>query len=292
MTWYMPDEPGVLSRRTASPDIYGLHDLPQIYKFAEAYRDVAVGWHFALKMTKAGLELPGIFDYKDSAVCRAYWYMRGKSDPLMRTVVAIGRLEEFESVRQAINCYIVCRALGKPKDTLKLIADKTQMSMEVINAYEKLFFNVLDRVNDDKFLRGVVYPKTRIVESDSSYLDTESVEGLLLRTAYNNGERQLQHMLGDRDIYVNQDEAKVFAEKLEATLMANGMFMAQNGFLSDGRNQAIRHARGLLAAAKAGGAETAVDNTLKNAGEVMYAEMKHLQQHAMDVMTPAQFEDE
>jgi hypothetical protein len=164
MLWYLPEEPGILTRRSSSVDLYGIHDLPEVYRYAEAYRDTAFGWGFAKKLTLAGLQLPGIFDLQDLPVYRAYWYLRGKPDPLMRTVVSIGRLPEFEMERVAIHSYLVliCGKYLTEDEGLKILQDKLNLHRKVIYAYEKLFFNVLDRRDDDKFIRGIIYPKSRL----------------------------------------------------------------------------------------------------------------------------------
>jgi hypothetical protein len=94
---------------------------------------------------------------------------------------------------------------------------------KVLNAYEKLFFNGVDRMQDTKYIQAILYPRTRLVESDPQHTQNESLDQLIMRSAYNHGDRYIDHIMGGADMFASKDSAREFAEKLEASLMANGI---------------------------------------------------------------------
>jgi hypothetical protein len=88
--------------------------------------------------------------------------------------------------------------LSEPVDAhLDIVAEKTGISRRTVEAFEVLFFNVLDRHEDGLYLSEIVYPEGRQVEFAENYFESAPISDLLLRAAYNHRDVDLvAHLSG------------------------------------------------------------------------------------------------
>ena len=280
MAWHFPDDPGILANTPHGDLMRGTHNAHEILKFAKLYMRLDFGWIFARGMTEAGRQLPPLFGFGDSAVHRAYWYNRGHKDPFVDTALAIHECDAMRSPKRHIQCQIIANR-GTPLDrTMRVVGEKLGIHPKALLIYEKLFFNVVDRWHDEKFLNTLLYPDTKVVETDPSYMIMAPLEQVLLRVAGSNS-RDMEYFLGGNGVFNSKDGAREYAEGMEAALMSNGLVLARNGWAGAQSAVALHHARQLLSAAKAGGQVDDGEATMREAGDILMAESLRLQSRQM-----------
>jgi hypothetical protein len=273
LSWYMPDDPLYADLLAYDYRANLIPRINEVLKSIQAYSDVGFGWRFAQTMAKHGRPLPTIFDSNDRYISRAYWALRGAKDPTVQAAFQVGLFEEFHQAKLVICSYIVSCNARLSTENWQDMSARVSLPVEVCQAYEKLFFNVSDRLEDEKFIRSVVYPKGRLVETDKSYSVQEASDNLMIRAAYNTGIEHMLQMAGDRDMFQSAQSAQKFAEGMETYLMAQAEYMMKVGFLH-GDSSVIHNARQLIAAAKAGGQETDDHNALPGAGLSLLEQMR------------------
>lgn len=137
------------------------------------------------------------------------------------------------------------------------ISKVTGFSVDVIRTYERLFFNVYDRREESLFIANIVYPEHRLVETMEGYIKEADSSSLLKRSAYNNGLDDVAYFIGLKVDSVEGSlaggNAQEMANRLESSIMANGYYLARNGFLNQRSATGVGAAKSLLVAAKQGG---------------------------------------
>jgi hypothetical protein len=157
----------------------------------------------------------------------------------------------------------------------KYISRRTSLSEDTIKAYERLFFNIVDRKQDHMFIKNVVYPDGRMVEMFDDYLKNEDLGKILLRTGYNNGAEHVLHFAGFKSGLVHSlANGNDMPSQLEALFMANGYLLARNGWLNQRANAVgLHNARNILQAAKQGGVEEPKSSPFTGVADILSAEM-------------------
>ena len=157
----------------------------------------------------------------------------------------------------------------------KYIADRTSIHVDTIKAYEKLFFNIVDRQNDYMFIKNVVYPDGRMVEMFDDYLKNEDLGRILLRTGYNNGAEHVLHFAGFKSGLLNTlASGNSMPAQLEALFMANGYLLARNGWLNQRADAVgLYNARSIMQAAKQGGVEETKPSPFTGVADIISNEL-------------------
>lgn len=285
----MPDDPDLQLDMGDQAIMAGVPNRRQIARAIHNYTSLDFGHQFARTMARRRLSLPSILNAQDSPVYRAYRHYLGHRDPLIDRVLELRGFQSMKVNRSIIEAWCVADMRGATrKEHLEALSQHMGISRPLANAYEKLFFNVIDRSADEKFLMNVVYPDGRLVEFVEDYAQTVGISHLMRRSAYNNGVDHLLHMAGARDMYSNPGNALEFAQGMESRTMANGLWLSCNGWMSQG-HPVITSSRQLLAAAKAGGQGDQVDPSLKSFGELLGQEVRQIQRLQYQANQP--FED-
>jgi hypothetical protein len=224
-----------------------------INKFVICYKDLSFGYNFVRSLVKSKKRLPPIV--RERYIREAYRFeTTGKSDPCIVNAYMYYHPSN-QYFKNLIESFLLVEDI-----TFEEIAKRTGIPANVIAAYEQLFFNIADRKKEAAFIASVVYPESRIVETDEGYLKNESREMLLKRSAYNNGAEDLGFFLGLRSNYLKFENSVEMAEKLESAIMANGLYLARNGFLNQRSATGVQNAKNIISASKQGGQ----DNELKD----------------------------
>lgn len=223
-----------------------------IAKFICTYKDVKFGWNFIKFLIRNKKNLPSFVD--NEYIYRAYNFER-YGIPDISIIEAIA----FDSGE--------CGTMGSMLQSFLLIdeisfsdiAQRLGISLDVVLAYESLFFNVSDRKKEAAWLASIVYPETRFVEMSPNYVTETNYDWLLKRSGYNNGLEAVTHFSGLRSkMTVDISNA---ATKMENALMVNGYLLATNGYVNQHNAQGIFHAKTIIAAEKqSGNAASAVTN--------------------------------
>lgn len=170
--------------------------------------------------------------------------------------------------------------LVRGMDTKKAL-ERVGIPVALALTYERLFFNVLDRGEDTLYILPQVYPDGRHSEFFDGAVVREDVGRLLKRAGFRNGLDDLLWMIGhkDSDDFYNANlKNGDIPRLLEAMTMTNGYLLARNGFAfqSGSSMPAVSAARGMINAAKQGGAQAQEDAApaLDQVGRLMMTEMK------------------
>jgi len=172
--------------------IAGIED-PELGRFLYAYKDLQFGWNFARTMAANKLELPPIFQDRNEWVWRAYLYALNRQkfkDPVIREALTFTG-HNMQKERAVLHALLI-----NPKATIEDVAQRLNRDVDVIEAYEALFFNVHDRREDHLYISSIVYPQGRLVEMYEHYIRNESLEMILLRAGYNHGPEDVLYFAG------------------------------------------------------------------------------------------------
>jgi len=276
LTWFLPDSvKAKIAGETRRPSVGHITEHPvlddEIMTFILAYRDLAFGWKFAESMAHHRLDFPGVVDGADEVLYRAYLYIcnprRYREDDLVGAcALAFGSLKHARNTLEAL---LVVRGA-----TAASVAEKMQISPEVVLAYEKLFFNILDRKKDAEFVAEIIYPEGRHDENLDKYWDRVNLADVLKRAAFNNGASHVLHFSGYDSNLIQTLAANDPAGALESKIMATGVLLASNGYLNQRTNcTGLNHARQIMAAAKQGGQETVKPSPFNVVGASLFKEM-------------------
>lgn len=241
-------------------------------RFIMAYKDLSLGWKSAKLLSTADKLFPCFLTGDDLWMFKAYLYCLDNKKYYNRHVAEAKGLASNQMTRD--NEAIKALLLSDDVD-YKFIASRTAINIDTIKAYERLFFNVVDRKNEHMFIKNVVYPDGRLVEMFDDYLRNEDLGNLLIRTGYNNGAEHVLHFAGFRSGLVHSlANGNTMPNQLEALFMANGYLLARNGWLNQRSHAAgLNNARNLLQAAKQGGIEDQKPSPFAGAGDILNAEI-------------------
>ena len=221
----------------------------QIDRFLVAYRDLSFGYHFVRALVKDNIDLPP--DVSEQEIIDFYWFEKTgePSDALIQSLSISHPSSHFlENSLQAM------LLTGAPFSEISRV---TGISTDVIKTYERLFFNVYDRREESLFIANVVYPEHRLVETMEGYIKEADAGSVLKRSAYNNGLDDVAYFIGLKVESIEGSlaggNAQEMANRLESSIMANGYYLARNGFLNQRSSSGVASAKSLLVAAKQGG---------------------------------------
>lgn len=231
--------------------------LRDIMHYATCHKNLHFGWDFAIDMAASTLPFPAFLEGDDLYVWRAYQYLKGAEDPVIAGAVAITS-EGNKNLRNQIHALLVSEDVDH-----EFVSDRLSISLEVVKAYEKLFFNVLDRKADHAFIASVVYPDGRMVEAMEDYLETTGFGDLMMRAGLTNGKDFVLYAGGiGKHPFASLDAAEG-AARMDKQFMIDGCFYALSGWQHQRRNaMPILNARLSMQASKMG-------NKQEVAGEVI-----------------------
>lgn len=248
LSWYKP--------RGAVANVNSVADLSLVpgmaatdmFHYLDCYKDLQFGWNLATSLVSGGKEFPAILEGDDLYLWRAYRLMQGCRDSVVERALQL-TLSPMDNVRGQINAL-----LSHDTVTHDLVAQRLSIPVQVIVAYEKLFYNIVDRRTDYKFIADVVYPNTRIVEMYDNYLENVGLSDLLIRAGYNGGPEDVLYFAGIKKNPFTAMGASEGASRLEAVFMANGIMSARLGMMNQTSNAVgLMHARQIMQASKQGG---------------------------------------
>ena len=221
--------------------------LRDIMHYATCHKNLHFGWDFATDMAASTLPFPAFLEGDDLYVWRAYQYLKGAEDPVIAGAVAITS-EGNKNLRNQIHALLVSEDVDH-----EFVSDRLSISLEVVKAYEKLFFNVLDRKADHAFIASVVYPDGRMVEAMEDYLETTGFGDLMMRAGLTNGKDFVLYAGGiGKHPFASLDAAEG-AARMDKQFMIDGCFYALSGWQHQRRNaMPILNARLSMQASKMG----------------------------------------
>lgn len=249
LAWYIPL--GDPAEGDYSVDgIKGLSEekARRILHFANCFKDPQFGWKIAQTLAETDTPFPAILTGDDLCIWRAYKYIKGEEDKAISHAVAL-TLDLNKNTRSKIEALLVADGVD-----CAFVASRLNIPKDVVTAYEKLFFNVLDRKADHAYISDIVYPEGRMVEAMEDYLENVDLSTLLLRAGYTKGIKHVLYAaaLTKDNPYAHRDAVSGAAE-LDSIFMAEGCLYADMGWLHQRRNaMPIMNARLSMQASKMG----------------------------------------
>lgn len=241
-------------------------------RFIIAYKDLSLGWKCSRLLANSNTPFPCFIYGEDLWLFKAYLYCLDNKRFFNRHVAEARGLASNQMQRscEAINALLISSDVD-----CKYIADRTSIHVDTIKAYEKLFFNIVDRQNDYMFIKNVVYPDGRMVEMFDDYLKNEDLGRILLRTGYNNGAEHVLHFAGFKSGLLNTlASGNTMPAQLEALFMANGYLLARNGWLNQRADAVgLYNARSIMQAAKQGGVEETKPSPFTGVADIISNEL-------------------
>lgn len=234
-------------------NVPGMGFDPDVYRFVSLYRMTDFGWKYAStaahnngRMHLQSSQLLG----DDEVIFRAYLFVRFPKEfpyPDIKGALAL-------TTPAMATTRILLQGLLLSRDASVLsVAQDSGLDLGVVLAFEKLFFNVLDRKNDVSYLQSIVYPHGRLVELTEGYLRTTPLGPMIMRAGYNNGAAHVKFMLGTSNSALDALLRSTDPKQLEQLMMTYGFILAHNGGINQTALPGIAHARHLLTASKLGG---------------------------------------
>ena len=236
--------------------------------FISQYMRPAFGWHAARTFAQARAPFPIPLVGRDQWIYRAYLMQLDEDryfDKVVSTAYHLQTNQEGEvSLASKVQSMILsykCTAKDPVDRTAQLYAHLRHVSeflgvpYDVIEAYEILFFNVMDRRDDALFIANEVYPATRFVEFQETYFTHTSLRDLVRRAGYNHRDTQMTAYLlgiGDRQFISDLASRPDREEELSKHFMGNGLIMARANLLNH-RSVGLSRATTLMAAARQAG---------------------------------------
>ena len=223
-----------------------------VNKFMCAYKDLSFGYKFIKALIKDNITLP-------SSVTEPYLkelYFNEKFGDCSNEDLLFALSLHHPSNKMMEDTIKACLITDS---TFSDISTSLGIPEKVLECFEQLFYNIRDRKSESLFIASIVYPDTRMVELDKDYASNESFSKMIMRSAYNNGMSDALYFAGLKmsNNILNSNSAAVSASDLEAAIMSNAFFLAKNGFINQ-QVHGLSSAKGLLIAAKQGGAESTV----------------------------------
>lgn len=252
LAWYRPQAQRAVSRNDLNlnlPEIPGIEDT---LHYLDSYKNLRFGWDLVSDLVRTGQPMPSVIEGDDLWLWRAYMHLKGHYDSAVDGALRITFSRSSWLRQQLQNCFV--NKLVTHADVAKTF----NLPLGVVQAYEKLFYNLVDRREDTKFLAETVYPDTRMVELFEHYLQDETFGNLLMRTSYNNGMRELLYFVGmSEGSPYDMLRGHESATRLEALIMAQGYLLTKSGFGNQRSHAALLgRSQQLLTAAKQGGVDT------------------------------------
>lgn len=284
LAWYKPRSETAAGLHSSDESSALIPDqLADIWHFAECHSNLQFGWDIAESLVKNEIPFPAFLYGDDLYVWRAYNFIKGNEDAVISGALAL----TFPKNKQIAD---TIRALLIAKDvTPEYVARKTAIPEQTIIAYEKLFFNVLDRKKDHAFIASVVYPKGRMVEAMENYLEDTGIGDLMLRAGHNKGTAHVLYASGMGENPFASVDVIEGATTLDSMFMADGCLYAGLGWLHQRRNaMPITNARLSIQAGKMGKGDQQSTTSFLGLGETLRNEIITVGQYKAEAQRKAE----
>lgn len=239
--------------------------------FISQYLRPAFGWHAARVCAQARVPFPVPLVGRDHWVYRAYLMQLDEERYFDKSVAMAWHLQHqgegdvtLAAKLQSMLLSYKCTSKDPEErvkqlyEYLRFLSNFLGIPYDVVEAYEILFFNVLDRKEDAIFISHEVYPGTRMVEFQESYFANTSLRDLVRRAGYNHRDVYMTAYLlgiGDHKFISDLAGRPDREEELSKHFMGNGLMMARANLLNH-RSIGLTRATTLMAATRQSGQTT------------------------------------
>lgn len=218
----------------------------QIELAAHALHDARFGWHFVVGYHRLGVQLPEAATAQPWLTL-AYHALRTGFTPEVLSACQSLETSDQRLTRAVLKCLLLegQRTPAEADQWLKLPLGTAQ-------AYNDLFFNVRDRLDEEIYLTHLIWPEGRRSELHQTYLQSEDQETLMLRVTRDHGLQSALKLAGFASL--EKLDGVTGASRLESALMTNAVQLAEWGGLNQSRPlPGLSHAKGVLIAVRGSG---------------------------------------
>lgn len=215
----------------------------------------ACGWYFAKHYASARAGFPVTVTGRDQWLFRAYMGMLDSERWACEDLKTICGLNPQPAASAKLKALLIA-GLGRPVDEhLDFVAERTGYPRPVVEGFEILFFNILDRPDDNMYLSSVVYPDGRFVEFDEHCFENTPLADLLLRAASNHRDPAMIARIAGLDDEECHKELSALPHRdvdkeLEDLVMGNALLKAKTA-MPNGPDVGIERALDLLGRGRA-----------------------------------------
>lgn len=217
--------------------------------YAYCYKNLKFGWDFASTLyDHKDIKFPTFLHGDDLILWRAYKFMQGYDDPVVAEA-ASWTTKGNEKIADDVQNLLLAKDVRRHHQ----VSQKLRLPLAVVIAYEKLFFNVLDRKDDHSYIMSIIYPEGRLVEGMDTYLEKTGLNTLIMRAGYNHGSSVAAYLMGaDSNHPFGDYDATTGAMEMDGKFMVDGLLYAAAGFLHAKNATPILNARLSIQAGKMG----------------------------------------
>jgi len=229
-------------------------------RFLSKYIRTGFGYYIALQFANRGLPFPMTMMGRDRWVFKAYLMRLDPWDNFDRHVAEAYHLAQYVKDSPNLGQHLKAMLMSFDKDStpeehIAEVARRTGVPYDTVDAFEVLFYNIIDRREDALYLAREVYPDTRLVEFDEQYMRNSSHADLIKRVAYNHRDMDLTAYLtgiGDHTFLKKVAASDNRESELTRYIMGNGLILAHTSLLNQ-RSVGMSRVSNLLAASRQGG---------------------------------------
>jgi hypothetical protein len=224
-------------------DAFGVRRNSDMMRFVAGYKQVDFGFRFCKLCADHDLGFPAMLDPEDEPLFRCWLYCINSSlykDEIISQAVAF-MTPEMAGMRATLKGVLMAK-----EATHQNVAAALNLNPMVVRAFEKMFFNVLDRKQDTLYRQELLFMdgSGRLAALSPGYLRSLPVEQALMRAGADNGIADAMYLGGASTKAIDELAATKPGPALERLLLAWGVLLARNGEL----NQSGHDAPGLMAA--------------------------------------------
>lgn len=248
LAWLVPHSDEVVVQASQINSPLSQDRVETIIHYSHCHKNLQFGWDVAQIIAQDdNLQFPAILHGDDLYVWRAYNFIKGREDSVIASALSL-TLPENITLASQIKALLVTDDI-----TTQYIANKLGISNDTVLAFEKLFFNVLDRKEDHAFLAQIVYPEGRLVEAAEDYIERTGMADILLRAGFTRGADHILYAMGLSDNPYGKKDVHDIANTLDRTFLADGCVFAALGWANQKHNsRPILNARASMIAGKMG----------------------------------------
>lgn len=227
-----------------------LHDEAE-KQFMSCYCNVAFGWYIASQFSNAIKGFPMAMLGRDHWVFKAFLMQLDPWSFYDKHVATAYHLANTPPGSPDLGSNLKALILSvrdfDPAIHIQRVATITGLHYKTVEAFEMLFFNILDRRLDGFYIAAELYPKSRLVELAESYMADASIGDLLKRAGYNQRDLDMTSYLvgiGDKEYMAKLAASNNSEAELNNQIMGNGLILARANLLNTravglGRSQAL-----------------------------------------------------
>src|SRR5882672_11917143 len=218
-----------------------------VNRFVAIERDVRFGWNFVRTLIDNRIRMPS--DVENDWLIRAWRFeFIGNDETVMRALAIDQPTAYIEAAK-------IQMLLLHEEWTFQRIGDRLGYSTDVIECYHELFYNVRERLTDEKFMVALIWPEGRAVMFDPNYAKNLGFSDRIKRASFDGSVEQALIQAGHQAGWQSTMDLMTSSSSFERDIMAIGNLALHAG-LGGQHSPALTRASNMVVAAKAGGQQS------------------------------------